>query len=143
MTPTVKQILRQATLYSDAQSYTFVKLPPGAITAAAGLVASIGEPFCALLVDKDEVSLMIPADAWDDFKQRFTASVIAANRYRLVTLDVILEADLVGFMAYLSDALAQAGVSILPFAAYSRDHLFVQEDQYDLALAALEKLRSA
>ena len=143
MPQTVKQILAQTSFYSDAQSYTFVKLPPQAITAAAGLVASIGEPFCAMLVDKDEVSLMIPAEAWDDFKKRFVDSQVAESSYRLITFDVVLEPDLVGFMALISEALAKAGISILAFAAYSRDHLFVQELQFECALATLEALRSS
>jgi hypothetical protein len=138
----MKAILRQATFYSDIQAYAFIRLPAAAITAAAGLVAAIGEPFCALLIDKDEVSLMIPLEAWEDFQQRFADHQVAARHYRLITLDVVLEPDLVGFMAYISDALAQAGISILPFAAYSRDHLFVQADQFDLALSVLEKLRA-
>jgi hypothetical protein len=143
MTQTMKQILKQATFYSDGQGYAFVKLPATAITAAAGLLASIAEPFCALVVDKDEVSLMIPAEAWVDFGKRFVDAELSVQSYRLITMDVILQPDLVGFMAFLSEALAHEGVSILPFAAYSRDHIFVQANQFELALAALETLRSS
>jgi hypothetical protein len=44
-------------------------------------------------------------------------------------------------MAVLSNALAAAGVPIFPFAAYSRDHLLVPADQFDLALVTLEAMR--
>ncbi len=143
MTQPPHEILKQTTFYSDGQPYAFVRLPASAITAAAGLVASIGEPFCALLVDKDEVSVMMPAEAWAEFKQRLVNNQTAAVSYRLITFDIVLEPDLVGFMAYVSAALAEAGVSILPFAAYSRDHLFVPESQFEQALAALESLRGS
>lgn len=143
MTQTAHQILKQADLYSDGQSYTFLRLPAAAITAAAGLVASIGEPFCGLIVDKDEVSLMIPAEAWADFSDRFVDSQVAAQSYRLITFDIVLDADLVGFLAYVSVVLAQAEVSIMPMAAFSRDHLFVQEEQFDQAMSALKSLQSS
>ena len=60
----------------------------------------------------------------------------------LITIDVELEPDLVGFMARVSRAMADANVTILPFAAYARDHLFVPERAFDVAIAALENLRS-
>nr|PZN52048.1 MAG: hypothetical protein DIU68_15355 [Chloroflexota bacterium] len=45
-------------------------------------------------------------------------------------------------MARVSAALAEAGISILPFAAHTRDHLLVPADQFDKARATLEKLRA-
>jgi hypothetical protein len=62
--------------------------------------------------------------------------------YRLITIDVELEPNLVGFMAHISRALATAGITLMPFAAFSRDHLLVPSDKFDTALKALEKLRS-
>jgi len=142
MPQTVKQALSAASFYSDNQLYTFARLPAAAIMAAAGVVAEIGEPFCALLVDKDEVTLMIPMEAWDDFVKRLPGHTLSPQRYRLITIDVTLEPDLVGFMAHISRALAEAGVSILPFAAYTRDHLFVAEENFNTAIATLEKLKA-
>jgi hypothetical protein len=142
MPQTVKLALSAASFYSDGQPYAFARLPAAAIMAAAGVVAEIGEPFCTLIIDKDEVTLMIPAEAWDDFAKRLPGSTLSPQRYRLITIDVALEPDLVGFMAHISQALAEAGVSILPFAAYTRDHLFVTEENFNLAITTLEKLRA-
>jgi uncharacterized protein len=142
MPQTVQQALNAASFYSDSQPYAFVRLPAAAIMAAAGVVAEISEPFCALLVDKDEVTLMIPAEAWDDFAKRLPGSTLSPQRYRLITIDVALDPDLIGFMAHVIRALADAGISILPLAAYTRDHLFVTEENFELAIATLEKLKS-
>jgi hypothetical protein len=142
MTQTVEQALSKAVLYSDAVSYTLLRLPASAITAAAGVVAQIGEPFCALIVDKNEVSLVIPADALPDFIKRLPGHSAAQQAYRLITFDLELDLALVGFMARVSRALAEAGVSILPLAAYSRDHILVPAAQFDIAMSALRKLQS-
>lgn len=143
MAQTVEQALSQAVFYSDSQPYAFVKLPPRAITAAAGVVAEIGEAFCAMLIDKDEVSLMIPQDAFEDFKQRLRDHQIAEERYRLITIDIELEPDLTGFMAHISHALAKAKVPIMPFAAFSRDHLFVPVPHFEAAMQVLNTLKQA
>lgn len=142
MSQTIEEALRQAKLVVDAREYALLRLPPRAITAAAGVLAEISEPFSALIVDKDEVTLIIPAEAVPDFAARLRDHVAAASSYRLITLDVVLEPTLVGFMARISAALAAAGVSILPLAAYSRDHLLVPSAQADTARQALEKLQS-
>ena len=143
MGQSVEQILAVVTLYSDQQNYVIVQLPTGAIMAAAGIIAEIGEPFCSLIVDKDEVSLVIPADSWEDFSKRLPNHKTADKPYRLITFDTALEMTLVGFMARVSQALANANVSILPLAAFSRDHILVPTDQFDIALAALERLKSS
>ncbi|NWF68749.1 MAG: ACT domain-containing protein [Chloroflexi bacterium] len=143
MPQTVEQALAQARSYTDGIDYLYIRLPPQAITAAAGVLAEIGQPFAALIVDKDEVSLLIPEEALADFARRLPGYTASAERYRLITLDVVLEPTLVGFMARISAALAAAQISILPLAAFSRDHILVPKEQHALAIAALEKLRSA
>lgn len=142
MSQTVQEALKQARFYTDGIEYTLFKLPPKAITAAAGIVAEIGEPFCTLVVDRDEVSLVIPAAAADDFIKRLPGHAAAPQNYRLITLDVILDLSLTGFLAAIGEALAAAGVPILVYAAYSRDHLLVPAAQFDLALKTLEALQS-
>lgn len=141
MTQTVDQILAAAQLYSDKKDYIIVQLPAAAITAAAGIIAEVSEPFCALIVDRDEVSLVIPYEAWEDFSKRLPNHKVADKRYRLITFDIALEMSLVGFMARISQALAEVNVSILTFAAFTRDHVLVPANQFDIAMAALQQLK--
>ncbi|GAB5489944.1 MAG: hypothetical protein Phog2KO_01590 [Phototrophicaceae bacterium] len=143
MAQTVKQALKDAPLYSDDYIYRFVKLPINAITAAAGVIAQAGNPFSALLLDKDEVTLMIEDEDFDEFKKRLLDHEVSSVKYRLITFDLELEPTLVGFMAYVSTSLAEAGISLMPFAAYSRDHIFVNEDDFDKAIAILENLKTS
>lgn len=143
MPQTIEQALSKATFYTDNQPYEFVRLPTAAITAACGVVAEIGEAFCALIVDKDEISLLLPEDALRDFARRLPGHETNAVQYRLITIDTPLEPTLVGFMARVSEALAQAGVPIFPYAAYTRDHIIVPQDQFDTAFKTLQSLKSA
>jgi hypothetical protein len=142
MSQTAEQALKQAVLYTDEVDYALIKLPPKAITAAASIIAEIGEAFCALIADKDEVSLVIPHEAVEEFERRLPGKSVSSTPYRLITFDLELDAALVGFMAKISTTLAQANVSIIPFGAFSRDHLLVPRDQIEVALATLRRLQS-
>lgn len=138
----VEDALKQAELYSDDCLYRFVKLPNNAITAAAGVVAEAGSPFTALLIDKDEVTLMLEEEDFEQYKNRLLNHEVSETKYRLITFDVELDSSLVGFMARISLALAEVSISMMPFAAYTRDHLFVSEADFESAMTTLNNLKS-
>lgn len=141
MNQNAEQILRSAKLYCDGHNYKLLRLPVRAITLAAGIIAEASLPFSALIVDKDEVSMMLPQDVCEEFEKRLRMAEFSELDYRLVTVDAVLAPDLVGFLALVSDTLAKAGIPILSFAAYSRDHFFVPAPQIDAALEALKSLQ--
>ena len=140
MSQTVDDVLRSAILYSDGRLYRLLKLPTSAIALAAGIVAEIGQPFCALVADKDEVTLLMPDEARADFRARLRQAEASEQAYRLITLDLALDPDLVGLIARLTEALAAVDIPILAFAAYSRDHLLVPAVDFDKAMRTLSDL---
>lgn len=142
MSQTVEDVLRKANLYSDGLLYRVVKLPARAITLAAGIVAEIGEPFCALIVDKDEVTLLLPDKARADFRASLRQAETSELAYRLITLDLPLEPDLVGLIARLSQSLAAVDIPILAFSTYSRDHFLVPAEDFDKAMRTLCDLQA-
>ncbi|HEX2619126.1 MAG TPA: ACT domain-containing protein [Phototrophicaceae bacterium] len=140
-TQSVSQILAKTPLYTDNELYAILKLPVAGIIVAASIVAEISDPFCALIVDKDEVTLVVPHEATEEFAGRLRQYEAEASLYRLITFDMILSSDLVGFMAKISGVLAEAGVPIFPYAAYSRDHLLIPEGLFETAMKVLQKLK--
>jgi hypothetical protein len=141
MVQTVEQALQQAQLYTDETLYRIIHLPPNAITVAAGILAQVGEPFASVIVDKDEVTLIIPADAMAEFASRLRHHHISGSPYRLITFDLELEPTLTGFLAKVSAVLAEANVPIMPLAAFSRDHILVPAERFEAAWSALRKLQ--
>jgi len=132
-----QETLKNTRLYTDERDYLLVGLPPQAITVAAGVLAEIGEPFAALLVDKDEVTLVIDAEDYAEFSGRLPGAR-ASTAYRLITLDAELPPDLTGFMALVAGLLAAANIPIIPLGAFSRDHVLVPSAQFAAAWATLE-----
>jgi len=141
MTASADALLRQARLVSDEQDYRILRLPPQAITLAAGVLAEVGQPFAALIVDKDEVTLLLPEEAVSAFDSRLRRAQMSERIYRLITLDVRLDPDLVGFIARIADILAAEGIPILSAAAYSRDHILVPAQDFDKAIQALRQFQ--
>lgn len=141
MIQTVDDVMRNVNLYSDGRLYRLLKLPPGDIKLAAGIAADLERPYCALIVDKDEITLLMPDEARADFRARLRQAEASEQAYRLITLDLALAPSLVGLIARLAAALAAVEIPILAFAAYSRDHLLVPAADFDKAMRALSHLR--
>ena len=142
MAATIPQALAQATLYSDDVVYRMVHLPANAIVAAASVLAEIAQPFSAIIVDKDEITVILAKDDLEDYARRLPGHRLSADDYRLITFDVVLAPELVGFMAAISQVLSDAGVTIMAYAAFERDHLLVPASQFERALAALRQLQA-
>jgi hypothetical protein len=60
--------------------------------------------------------------------------------WRLLTFDVVLSFETIGFLAKVSGALADAKVPILIFSSFSTDHLLVREKNLTATLAKLREM---
>jgi hypothetical protein len=135
---TLAAALRLARPSTDGQLYSVIHLPSAAIMAATGIVAQIGEPFLVVIADVDEVTLITHADAWEAIERRLPDAQ-ASHNWRLITFDAALDHSLVGFLAVIAAALAEASVSIFAISAYQRDHLLVKADQFETAWKILSQ----
>ena len=115
-----------------------VSLPPDAVRDAAALVAESAGRFAALVLERDEVSLTVPHGVWAASPLRTQARAVAGP-YRILTFDLDLELDVVGYLAPAAERLAAAGVSIVPQCGFLKDHLLVQEGDLQKALEVLER----
>lgn len=103
--------------------------------AVAKTKQAIPEAF-ATIQGKNEITTIIqrgklPVEAVIDVDE---------DDWRIITFDMLLPMDLVGFIAKVSGAIAEEQVNILYISSYSTDHLLVQEKDLEKALAKLRKL---
>jgi len=96
------------------------------------------------------------AGAMGVFKERegFTLIMPESNRPKLpkhakiskpmvlITLDVNSDLEAVGFLAAVTKALADAGISVNAVSAYYHDHLFVPREKAEKAMDVLKALSS-
>lgn len=138
MNHSAKEVLSQTPLYTDEVIYTLIKLPASAIWAGAGVLADLGEAFSVLIADKDEVTLVMALEAWQEEYFKRLPGAEQHGEFRLITFDMVLEFSLTGFMAIVATILAEAGVSVIPLGAFSRDHVLVPADSFEKAWTALQ-----
>jgi hypothetical protein len=141
MNDNVRSALAQARLYTDGELYCLIHLPACAITPAAAVLAESAEAFSAIIVDKDEVTLVLREKSLETFAHRIPGHQ-AQRGYRLLTFDLPLELNLVGFMSEVSTCLAEAQVPIMVLSAYQRDHLLIPAAHFETARQALAQLQS-
>jgi uncharacterized protein len=89
-----------------------------------------------LLRDADEVTLLVEEEDWRAMRHAARDARVEAD-WRLVTFDIKLPWDVVGYLARVTEILASAGVPAGALSAFSRDHLLVKQRDLPAALRAL------
>ena len=89
-----------------------------------------------LLSDPREVTLVLEEEDWRAMRHAARDARVEQG-FRLVTLDVELPWDVVGYLARVTEILAAEGVSVGALSAYTRDHLLIKQADLGRALRAL------
>lgn len=60
--------------------------------------------------------------------------------FKLITFDMVLPFNMVGFIANIANVLAEAKIPIFVISAYSTDHLFIKSKYLNRTLKQLQSL---
>jgi hypothetical protein len=118
------------TLVSLPGRYAVCLLPP---TAPVPPWASGGD-FCSITRTQDELSIICAEDA---LPADLPEEIQVARNWVLLRVQGPFTFDVVGVMAALTTALADAGVVLLAVATYQTDYLLVKAEQTEAAMRAL------
>lgn len=91
----------------------------------------------AVIQDKNEITCVIRQNKIGELKEDIEES---SRDWNIITFDMLLSLNMVGFIAHIANALAKEGIDILTFSAYSTEHVLVQSKDLAKALAILEQL---
>ena len=88
----------------------------------------------ANIIDKNEITVIIEQSKYND------EDIIEVEKdWKILTFDMVLPFELVGFLAKVSKILADEKIPIFAISAYSTDHILIKEK--DLAITK-EKLKN-
>jgi uncharacterized protein len=107
---------------------------------AMRLVAGFTGRLWQLTVEPEVVTLVVEDADWRSISPAFPRARVE-RPYRLISFEADLPPDLVGFMALISTALAEAGVPLLALCGFARDHVLVREADLSRAEAAIAALQ--
>ncbi|MEM9676083.1 MAG: ACT domain-containing protein [Bacteroidota bacterium] len=91
--------------------------------------------FVAVFHDPQEITVVVDEQHMDD-----NWIVEAERGWRMLSFQVVLPFELVGFLAVVAQALADAQISIFALSAYSTDHLLIKNLDLPKAIRCLESL---
>lgn len=89
-----------------------------------------------LLRDAHEVTLLLEADDWRTMRHAAREARVEGG-FRLVTLNIELAWNVVGYLARITGILAEAEISVGALSSFSRDHLLIKQDDLGKALRVL------
>jgi uncharacterized protein len=136
--PTVEELLRRTKVEVLPATFVLVGLRHEdwrRLLEQPELSPRADAPFM-LLRDARETTLLLEEEDW--LAMRHAARDARVERgFRLVTLDIELPWNVVGFLARVTEILAGAGVCVGALSAFSRDHLLIKQDDLATALRVL------
>lgn len=89
----------------------------------------------AVVQDRNEITVIIDQTRIDD------EDIIEIEKdWKLITFDTVLPFDTVGFLAAITNALAEEGISVFVISSYSTDHILVKKENLEKALEKLESM---
>jgi hypothetical protein len=124
-------------LYTPETRYTVASLALRHYPAVLEAVR-LAEGFVSLTRDKEEITLIVDEAFWRLIASRFPDAETQHER-RMIRFDTVLDFSVVGFIAEISKALAEAGISILSISTYRTDAVLVHESQFNAAIAAVKR----
>jgi hypothetical protein len=86
--------------------------------------------------DKWEVTMLVDEIDFKTIRFAIRDAKVEGN-FRLLSFDIELDFDTVGFLAHISKILAEADVSIVALSAFSRDHILIKQEDLAKALKVL------
>lgn len=89
-----------------------------------------------LLRDAHEVTLLLDETDWRAMRHAAREARVEGG-FRLVTFNLELDWNVVGYLARVTQILAAEGISVGALSAFSRDHLLIKQDDLGKALRVL------
>ena len=91
-----------------------------------------------ILSDKWEVTLLLDEIDFETIRYAIQDAKTERN-FRLLSFDIELNFDAIGFLAEISRILAEAEIPILALSAFSRDHILIKQNDLAKALKVLSE----
>jgi hypothetical protein len=135
---TISELLRETKVEVAPASYALIGLRHEDWTRLLDnpeLSPRVDAPFMVFR-DGREVTLLVEEDDWKRLRHAARDARVERD-FRLVTLNIELPWNVVGYLAQVTNILAAAGLSVGALSSFSRDHLLIKQNDLGAALRVL------
>lgn len=137
----IAQILEKSRIEVAPETFTLVSLPQELwlkLLENPELSPRMSAPFM-IFKDLWEVTLLLDETDFETIRVGLREAKIERG-FRLLSFDIEMDFSVVGFLAFISNKLAEADISIVALSSFSRDHFLVKQQDLAKALKVLRKL---
>ncbi len=134
-------LLAQTRVRVDPRTFVIVSVPVRFESTLRQAIAEVHAPLF-VQIGADELTAVLATDEWTRVRRVFPGATEEAG-YRMITLEVRLDWQVIGYLAAVTRALADAGVPVGVLSSFHYDHLLVRDDLLGKAEAALQHLINA
>jgi hypothetical protein len=136
--PELKPVFASTKIKEHPEDYTIVSINRKEEKKTREILKNI-EPWSSVTFDLEEISVVLKEDEWKRIKNHFQVYQ-EESPYRLLTFDIVLDLDLVGYLSVISGLLTKEGISIYAVSTYLRDHILVKKKDAEKAISVIRKL---
>lgn len=128
-------LLKRAKIVVSPETFHVVSLSHdvwNSILADPALSPSMRSEFL-IFKDKWEITLVLDSLDFENIRPGLGDSKTESG-FRLLSFDIEMDFDVVGFIAQVTAVLASVGISVLPFSSFARDHILLRQKDLPAAL---------
>jgi len=132
------ELLNKARVSVDPETYSLISLSLvqwNGLLQDPDLSPRMTTPFM-IFFDGKEVTLLLDDIDFTTVRHAIRDAKIEKG-FRLLTFDLELQFNVVGFIALITNILAEYDIPVITLSAFSRDHLLIKQDDLGNALKAL------
>ena len=133
----ISDLIASTRLAVLAPTYNVIGIPAKSLTAVKWKLSR--KHGYASIIFQDELTLVVPEKQWKLISRKFSRCNVEGG-YRIIVLDVKLEWSVVGYLAAISAALAEEGISMGVMSTYSKDIIMVKKSKLKRTLRVLRTL---
>ena len=126
LAPHLKKLFALTKLEVLPEDYYLVHLPLDTKPIPGEWYRPATTQFAVFIRAPGGITLIVTRRKWLRMKKMFD-SFETSEPMRVVTLDMALSLSVYGYIAEVSQVLAQEKISIIPIAAFDRDHIVVRK----------------
>ena len=132
----ISAILAQTELLIHPDLFVLVGLSPDERSRIEHDLQYIRGDFFQYIVEPDVITLLLDEDSWASLSRRYPDARLQGP-LNLFTFSMAMDWEVVGFLAAVTNVLAEAGIPLGAVCGYDRDHLFIATQYADPAEKAL------
>lgn len=138
MSEEILELLKNSKLEVQTKSFILISLEQNEwlkLLENPELSPRMSAPFM-IFKDQFEITLLLDEIDFGKISNEIRNAKIEKG-FRLLTFEIELDFEVVGFLAEISRILAEAGISIIALSSFSRDHILIKQENLAKALKAL------